>query len=461
MLSWQRIIYYLGLALVEATPAALLLTIAGADAWGVLVCVALLGTLADWIVLRRLPPERQTLALAAGGLLCALWVVKGQVVGDYGLLGDWGLAFGAIFSASYPRSGIAYLSLLLSLYCFWRGTRLTIHDRVSIHRLFRAIAFGVLIIGGIGAFSIGRDVFKAARASTEVLTFFAVGLFTLALGSATEDQDVGLRRLGWRGMGILGGAIALVLAVGSLIGSLFGAGVAQVIRTLWQAVVIVVVLILAPLIWLMAKLIEALIDFPNLDRMLRQLAQQLQSSNLDQPPPAGDVLGIFPTWLQAALRIFFALLPILLILGLLLLARSRARRRAGADEERESLWSWGGLAEDLRGLLAGLRGPQRAGGLRAALAALRGGDPASRVRRSYIRLLLLGEAHERPRPASQTPHEYAPAAGAMIPTAAQSVGALTDAYERARYNPNGVTAADADVAERAWAAIEQAERRSK
>jgi hypothetical protein len=38
---------------------------------------------------------------------------------------------------------------------------------------------------------------------------------------------------------------------------------------------------------------------------------------------------------------------------------------------------------------------------------------------------------------------------------------LTDAYERARYNPKGVTAADADAAERAWAAIEQADKRSK
>src|SRR5215210_3580985 len=165
MMNWQRLIYYLGLALVEATPAALLLTLASADAWGVLIGIVLLGALADWIVLRRRPPERQTLALVAGALLSALWVVKGQVVSDYGLLGDWGQALGAIFSASHPRTGIAYLSLLLSLYCFWRGTRLTMHDRVSIHRLFRIIAFSVLIIGGIGAFTIGRDVFKAARAS--------------------------------------------------------------------------------------------------------------------------------------------------------------------------------------------------------------------------------------------------------------------------------------------------------
>src|SRR6188508_3650168 len=112
MLSWQRSIYYLGLALVEATPVALLLTIAGGGAWMLLIGVVLLGALADWIVLRRLPPERQTLALAACGLLCSLWIVKTQVVGDYGLLGDWGQAIGAVFSASHPRAGIGYLSLL-------------------------------------------------------------------------------------------------------------------------------------------------------------------------------------------------------------------------------------------------------------------------------------------------------------------------------------------------------------
>ena len=144
------------------------------------------------------------------------------------------------------------------------------------------------------------------------------------------------------------------------------------------------------------------VEVTGLDRWLQQLAQQ-PPLKIDVAPPAGEVLGIFPPWLQTAIRIFFALLPILLILGLLLLARSRARLRAGADEERESLWSWAGLAEDLRGLLAGLRGPQRAGGLRAALAALRGGDPASRVRRSYIRLLLLGEAHEPAAPCAADP----------------------------------------------------------
>jgi hypothetical protein len=459
MISWLRIIYYSGLALVEATPAALLLTIAGGDAWILLICVVLLGALADWIVLRRLPPERQTLALAAGGLLCALWIVKGQVVGDYGLLGDWGQALSAIFSVSHQRSGVAYLSLLASLYCFWRGTRLTMHDRVSIQRVFRTIAFSRLLIVGIGLLGARLTGSRAVAASTEVLAFFAIGLITIALASGMDEQDVGLQRLGWRGMLIVCGAVGGMLGLGMLLGTLFGRDIALIVRTLWQALILIIALILSPLIWLMATILEAVLSVTGLDRWLQELAQQ-PPLKIDVAPPAGEVLAIFPLWLQTAIRIFFALLPILLILGLLLLARSRARLRAGADEERESLWSWAGLAEDLRGLLAGLRGPQQAGGLRAALAALRGGDPASRVRRSYIRLLLLGEAHEQPRPAPQTPHEYAPAAGAMLPATAQPVDALTDAYERARYNPNGVSAADADVAERAWAAIEQAEKRS-
>ncbi|MEO7911070.1 MAG: hypothetical protein ABIV47_15610, partial [Roseiflexaceae bacterium] len=409
MLSWQRIIYYPGLALVEATPVALLLTIAGGDAWGVLIGVVLLGALADWIVLRRLAPERQTLALMVGGLLCALWVVKVQVVGDYGLLGDWGQALGAVFSTSHPRSGVAYLSLLASLYCFWRGTRLTMQDRVSVQRVFRMIAFSLLLIVGIGLFGARLTGPTAVAASTEVLAFFAIGLVTIALASGIDEQNVGLHRLGWRGVLIVGGAIAGVLGLGVLLGALFGRDIALIIRTLWQTIILIIALILSPLVWLISTLLEALFNAIHLDQWLQQFIQ-MPPIRLDVAPPAGEVLSIFPAWLQTVIRIFFALLPIVLILALLLLARNRARRRVGADEERESLWSWAGLADDLRGLLAGRRGTKPAGGLRAALAALRGGDPASRVRRSYIRLLLLGEAHEKPRPAPQTPHEYAPAA---------------------------------------------------
>src|SRR5262249_31082797 len=100
-------------------------------------------------------------------------------------------------------------------------------------------------------------------------------------------------------------------------------------------------------------------------------------------------------------------------------------------------------------------------GLRDALAYLRGGDPVSRIRRSYIRLLLAGEAHEQPRAAPQTPREYAATAGALVPGISGSVGTLTEGYERARYFPTGASDADAEAAERAWSEIESAEQRAK
>jgi hypothetical protein len=459
MLSWQRIIYYLGLALVEATPPALLLTFAGGDAWGLLIGVVLLGALADWIVLRRLPPERQPLGLAGIALLCALWLVKAQIAGDYGPLGDWGQALGAIFSVSHPRAGMAYLSLLAALYCFWRGTRLTMHDRVSVQRVFRTIAISLLAIVGIGLLGVRLTGASAVAASTEVLAFFAIGLVTIALASGIDEQDVGLHRLGWRGVLIVCGAIGAMLGLGVLIGALFGRDIAAIVGALWQAIVLVLALILAPLIWLMVIILQAVLNATRLDRWLQELGNQPLDLGAP-PPPANGVLAIFPPWLQVVLRVFFALLPVVLILALLLLARGRARRLLAADEERESLWSWAGLAEDLRGLLGSLRKPPRDGGLRAVLASLRGADPASRIRRSYIRLLLLGEQRQQPRPTPQTPREYAPTAGALLPLAAQPVDVLTEAYERARYNPDSVTAGDAEASERAWAAIEQADRRA-
>src|SRR5512143_2197707 len=134
MISWQRLVYFFGLATMEATPPVILLSLAGA--------------LADWIILRRLPPPRQGLALATIGLLCALLVVKQQVLPGAGLAGGWGVVLGTIFSIRDERTGLAYLSLLATLYCFWRGTRMTLHHTSSLRRLFRSVTVVLLLIVG-------------------------------------------------------------------------------------------------------------------------------------------------------------------------------------------------------------------------------------------------------------------------------------------------------------------------
>jgi hypothetical protein len=217
---------------------------------------------------------------------------------------------------------------------------------------------------------------------------------------------------------------------------------------------------LLPIMLLFVSAIEWLARQVHLEEALRMLLQQRVEIQEQQQNQATELLGIFPAWAQVALRIFFSLLPILIIVALFLLVRRRARRASERDEERESLWSWSGLAADLRDLFGGLRRPPADQGLRGALARLRGGDPVSRIRRSYIRLLLAGEAHEHPRPAPQTPREFAPTIGALLPAAVQPIAALTEAYERARYHPASTSDADADTAERAWEEIDAADRQT-
>src|SRR5215211_6997659 len=170
MISWYRVLFYLGLALVEATPSALLLTVFGVDAWGALMLVVLAGALADWIILRRLRPAYQKPALAALGLVFALWVVKGQVASVSPLAG-WNQALAALTDLEARQSIAIYLCMLLGLYCFWRGTRLTQHDSVTLHRLFRVSMLLLIVIVFIRFFSRGPGLALAGLATIEVVSF--------------------------------------------------------------------------------------------------------------------------------------------------------------------------------------------------------------------------------------------------------------------------------------------------
>jgi Domain of unknown function (DUF4129) len=461
MASWQRLVYILALAVVEATPAALPLVAFGAhSAWGVLILVVLAGALADWLATGWLKVERQRPALLGAGLLAALWMVKGQAGGGYGLLAGWGTAFSALFSLGGASLGLAYLTLLIALYAFRRGTRLLGHDSISLRRFFARAVVGLILVltfTAIGTFR--ENEARITLTTVMLLTFFAVGLLAIALAAAIEEHDTNLSRLGWRGMLTLGTTIGLILILGMLFASLFGQDAAQSVRAILRVLILMLLVILAPLLILLAAIIERIAQMINLQDLLRALQQRQLSLQQQQQLRVSELLGIFPPWVRVGLQVFLALLPVLIIVLLYLLMRRRARRAPSRDEERESLWSWGGLATDLRDLLAGLRRTRQADGLLAALARLRGADPASRIRRSYIRLLLAGEAHEHPRAAPQTPREYAPEVGAAFPAATQPIATLTTAYERARYHPDTATPADADAAEGAWGEIEEGEER--
>lgn len=454
MLSWQRALFYLGAALVEATPLALLISLTGGMAWGALIVAVLAGALADWLALRRLPPERQGIGVVALGLLVAWWVVRGLVAPDASLLEGWGEALASTIALSDGRVVQAYFGLLAGLYCFWRGTRLTLHDTFTLHRLFRFASVALLLIVGLGFVGgrLGAEI--TAVAMNEVLGFFVVGLITIALASATEQREAGLARLGWRGVVTLLGAVVLVIVLGLLIGSVFFEQIAAIGKFFLAGILLLAALVLSPFLLLIAAVLGWLFDQLDLAGRLGgfQVAASIEAIQALQEQ--AEVQGNLPPWLVLLVQVLCGLVPVLLLLTLMLLARRRRLRRSNSDEERESLWSWGNLADDLRRLFE-RRPAAHIPGLRELLAGLRGDDPASRIRRSYIRLLLLGEERQRPRAPQQTPREYAPVAGELRAGASGPALALTEAYERARYRPAGASPSDADAAERAWGEIER------
>jgi hypothetical protein len=454
MLSWQRAAFFLGAALVEATPLALLISLTGGMAWGALVAAVLAGALADWLVLRRLPPGRQGIGVVALGLLVAWWVVRGLVAPGAGPLEGWGQALVSTVALSDGRVVQAYFGLLAGLYCFWRGTRLTLHDTYTLHRLFRFASAALLLIVGLGFVGgrLGAEI--TAMAVDEVLVFFVVGLITIARASATEQRDAGLARLGWRGVATLLGAVALVMVLGLLIGSVFFEQIATVGKFFVAGVLLLFMLALSPFLLLIATALSWLFDQFDLAGRLGGFRPSAGIEAIQALQEQAEVQGNLPPWLVLIVQVLCGLVPVLLLLTLMLLARRRRLRRLNSDEERESLWSWGNLADDLRRLFD-RRPATRIPGLRELLASLRGDDPASRIRRSYVRLLLLGEERQRPRAPQQTPREYAPIAGELGAGASAAALALTEAYERARYRPAGASPDDADAAERAWGEIER------
>jgi hypothetical protein len=453
MITWQRALFIIGLAFVEATPAALFLTLVGGDGWLPLCIIVLAGAVSDWAIVRW-APNRQKPATFVIGAVLALWLAKGQIGGGYGL-GNWDTLTN-LFAFS-GRAGLAYVAMLTALYAFWRGLRVTDHDGVSLRNLFGRTCAVIIVMIGFAALGGALNTPILGPATVEVLGYFAVGLITIALAGSADETDSQMRRLDWRGLLTLVGAVGLIIALGLMPATLFGEEASLAIETIWQGILLVVVLILSPLLILIGVFLTWLLDAINIDEAARLLQQRQEEMARQMQQLEGSEMAALPPWLSIILRVFFGMLPILIILALILLSRRRRRHVTDRDEERESLWSWRSAADDLRNLFA-RRKADVDQGLRGALAQLRGDDPISRVRRSYIHLLMIGERRDQPRTLAQTPHEYEPSAAALVPRAQQAIAALTRIYERARYHPTKTTAADAERAEQAWRAIEEDER---
>ncbi|MBV8083820.1 MAG: DUF4129 domain-containing protein [Chloroflexi bacterium] len=160
-----------------------------------------------------------------------------------------------------------------------------------------------------------------------------------------------------------------------------------------------------------------------------------QSLGAPKPQDVGSVDFRLLEWLQVHIppQVLIAILSVLMmvLLGVWLAIRYRARGSGADDEERSSLWSWRLFWAQLRNALRGVRLPSHAAAVAASSGAVEPEQPASSVRQLYIAALRWSRERGQPRPGSATPDEFAPVLGERL--APDLVGDLTDAYVQVRY----------------------------
>lgn len=417
--------------------------------WLLLLTVLLLGACAAWQI-EHLPGTQQRIAMIVAAGVAGLLAVAVRI-------GGLGVALGALLPIGDSQLfGPAYGTFLVALFVFWRGSSLHTHTAASVARTFSAGVF-VSIVGLLFAPLLDslESPARVAALTLQLVLLVGAGLLAQALARADEDNEAGAQRLSWRWLGILSAAVGLVALLGLGASGLFGGPAAVFLNTIWQLCIFVLMLLLLPFIWLAATLTNWLIAF--LAPKAKVQPWIVPPMTLPQSPDgARELFPALPPWAVTSVVSLLALLPPLILLLLIIFMRRR-RRRATEDEERQSLLSWSELQDDLRGLLRGLRNPfaRPLAGLRAVLAALNGGDPDSRARRSYVRLLLALEAREHARPPANTPAEYAPEAQGALPEVSRSISTLTAAYERARYAPGSLSSESAAAAEQAWSEVDE------
>ncbi|HMO59514.1 MAG TPA: hypothetical protein PKC19_19335, partial [Roseiflexaceae bacterium] len=415
MPSIWRLFLIICLAIAEATPAALLLTALGATGtWGVLCLATLIGAFADLLV-RRAPAIWQRPALLLMALIVALIAVDLATTEPAG-------AVGVLLNGAHPESGRSYLVLLGSLYAFWRGGELGAHDTHTLRDWYARAGAAALVFILLGLLlGIGHRPGTIDEMSMQVIGLFATGLTSIALTGIAEASGGQLRRVGARGLATISGAVAGVVLLGVVLVSLLGGEISAALGGVWLAIVTLLELMLAPIFYILVVAIDWFLRRIG-SEAFAELLITLQIEQQERTERVGGTLSFLPDWLIIAAQIAIALIPVGFLIALILALRRRPRQGPAGDETRESLFSFETLIGDLRDLLAGRRHANQS--LVAALAALHGTDPSSRVRRAYIRFLIRAERGGRMRLPRETPRDFAAALPAATPEAAAAIADL-------------------------------------
>lgn len=424
--------------------------------WLMLLIVCLV---AMWTMARFEAPSSERLTLQPAtmivGAVTIAYAAKVEAGGGWNAVGGWSVIL------PFAAEGISTTTLaalvIVNLYAWWRGMTALDHDHTAIlHVLQRGVLTLVilaLLITPLSSINLGAPPYGPLLAA-EAIMLIGFGLLSLSLARISEETDR-TPSSGWRWLRSSLVTSGTILLFGTILLAFFSDAATSVIRAVALVIATIITAILTPLIELLVRLwsylaanrtpiLPAPSPPPSASPLASIQAQPLSNTNLR-----------FFEFLFAVVNALIYLLPIIVLLLVILFMRRRRRSQVTSDGAlHESLWSWQNLRADLLSLLNGLRRGRGADDLRAALARLRRDDPAQRIRRRYIQTLLLGAAAERERAPTQTPLEYEPDMATVVPPVVDDLHTLTTAYDRARYAPNTIEAADADAADAAWNAIE-------
>ncbi len=421
--------------------------------WWVLVLVAACAA-AVTAVLEPLNADATRIKRMSGVIaIVVIWLATTMQAGNPGLGGPW-QTLRSLVSLNDPQFFRTYLALGTSMYAWGRGGAVVDMGHGEVVRLLRRAVVALAVI--VGALAVaGYDPGFAAGENgagvglvVELLGFILLGFVSLSLTRIVETAGQGTPGSSWRWFrsGVLS-TTALIL-MGVLLLAVLADPAGTVLRELIRWAVFAMITLLSPLIALVLTLVEYIRQLIPESAAIIQPVGTATATSADQPPvvpgiQVPDAVLIVPV-------IIALVLPLIMLVLLIIFARRRrSRTETESDEQRESIFSWGALRSDLADLLRGLRGARGDQGLRGRLRALGSVDPAERIRRRYIQLLLKGEDAGRKRRPAETPYELAPGLGSVVDPRA-AVMLLTETYQQARYAPDTVDELAARRADEAW-----------
>lgn len=392
--------------------------------------------------------------LAIVFVLTMLSTLKIQAGGGWSPLGGWTVLWPPAANGLnvFDLTGL----LFVQLWAWWRGMTLIDHDHGAVAGVLQtgvlALVILTVMLTPLMSTNLGEPPWGQLLAA-EAVGVILFGLLSLSLARIVIDEESRPENA-WRWFrSSLLSTIGIVL-IGLLLLTLVSDSATLAIRSIVFAIVQTFGLLVSPLAGLLLRGWYWLLGSMGVDSLALDRLRQPPLLTEGYTEPGSETQGQLIRTLFAAMTILLYLLPVIALLLAILLLQRRRRNTAALDGAvHESLWSSRTLAHDLQGLLSGLRLPQ-AQRLRDALARLRGSDPVGRIRRRYVQALLLGETAGRERRPPQTPLEYEGELTGVVPSAERAWQTLTDLYDRARYAPETIRAADADAMDAAWATIQ-------